>query len=99
MTVFRRGGATVRPIQRWGARCHTSSTMDDGWYFDDHLVQLRMDMLRTHMAWKAAVRCPLGDERRSRQQLELMDEARRAVDAYVEHRTLLRARGRLLSTA
>jgi hypothetical protein len=66
--------------------------MADDWYHDDLLVHLRDGMLCAHLSWKAADTCEVDDDRLSDQATVLKDDARRAIDAYMEHRTKCRAR-------
>jgi hypothetical protein len=63
----------------------------EDWYHDDYLVHLREVMLRAHIAWKAAATCEIADDGLSHQQTLLMDDARRAIDTYMEHRTRCQA--------
>jgi hypothetical protein len=71
---------------------HASLTMEDGWYHDEYLVHMRAEMLRAYLAWKAAATCEIADDGLSHQQTLLMDDARRAIDTYMEHRTRCQAR-------
>jgi hypothetical protein len=66
--------------------------MADDWYHDEHLSRLRDEMLRAHLSWKAADTCEVDDDGLSDQATLLKDDARRAIDAYMEHRTKCRAR-------
>jgi hypothetical protein len=66
--------------------------MKGGWYHDEYLVHLREEMRCAHLAWKAAATCEIADDGLSHQQTVLRDDARRAIDTYMEHRT--RCQGR-----
>jgi hypothetical protein len=64
----------------------------DDWYFEPDRLRLREDMLRAHLARKAAAVCEISDDGLSRQQVALMDDAHNALTVYMEHRTTFQTR-------